>query len=335
MKQSLFFIGAGQHATRNIFPAAQIAGAFIAGVSTRHLETAQKAVDRFGGTGIAYDNYQAMLENLACHNVVVVAQAEDAFRIVKDCLTHGKNVFTDKPLGLSVAQAQEVAALAKENDALLMVGYMKRHAPCYQKLYDIIQKGDLGAVHSFRAVFAIDGSAWCQSKEQFAYAVTIHFLDLISHLFGEVLEIQGMETHEHNGGFSQVLSLRCEKDVVGSVAFENRFAWNREYESLDVTFSDGFVRAEDLQRVTVHKAHDLSPVPWQDLAFHDQVFLPFAGPSSGVERDLYLRGFVGEMAHFLHCCEQKTHPTPNGEDNVSTTMVCARMLETLKRKGEK
>lgn len=47
--------------------------------------------------------------------------------IARDCLAAGKHVFMEKPMAISVAQAQRLLEAAHSSGARLMVGYMKRY----------------------------------------------------------------------------------------------------------------------------------------------------------------------------------------------------------------
>jgi predicted dehydrogenase len=47
--------------------------------------------------------------------------------IARECLSAGKHVFMEKPMAISVAQAERILAAARETGARLMVGYMKRY----------------------------------------------------------------------------------------------------------------------------------------------------------------------------------------------------------------
>lgn len=53
MESKLCFVGAGFHASTNIYPAAVEAGAYIQAVATRHLEHSQATLLRFGSSGQA------------------------------------------------------------------------------------------------------------------------------------------------------------------------------------------------------------------------------------------------------------------------------------------
>ena len=47
--------------------------------------------------------------------------------IAKDLLLSGKHVFMEKPMAVSVEQAQKMVDASKESGKKLMVGYMKRY----------------------------------------------------------------------------------------------------------------------------------------------------------------------------------------------------------------
>ena len=75
-KAKLCFIGAGFHASTNIYPSVIEAGAEIKAISTRSMERSKAALQRFGSSGTPYDDYKKMLKQEKCDGVVVVAQPE-------------------------------------------------------------------------------------------------------------------------------------------------------------------------------------------------------------------------------------------------------------------
>src|SRR3954471_14266375 len=50
----------------------------------------------------------------------------------------GLHVFTEKPMCLSVAEAEAMVAAAAEADVRLMVGTMKRYDPAYERLAELL-----------------------------------------------------------------------------------------------------------------------------------------------------------------------------------------------------
>lgn len=81
--------------------------------------------------------------------------------IARDCLLAGKHVFMEKPMAVSVAQAEAILAASHQTGARLMIAYMKRHDPGNALARDVIRawraSGEVGRptyvrLHDFGAV---------------------------------------------------------------------------------------------------------------------------------------------------------------------------------------
>lgn len=327
-KINLCFIGAGFHASTNIYPSAIEAGINIKAIATRNMNNSRKAMLKFGSQGNAYDDYKKMLNSEKCHGVVVVAQPKDQYLIALECIKSGKNVFVDKPLGWNQEEARIIQKTAKENNTLVMVGFMKRYAPCYKKIKEIIESKELGEPRSFAVNFSVDGTKFCKNEEDFIKLAAIHIVDLVRFLFGEVVQVSGFNNNIDEN-INQCFSLKFESGVVGNVYFSSMTAWSRESENMTVTFDDGFVQAEEINKVIIHRSKKNNEISYASHTEEDIVFTPSATPMSGAYRDLYLRGFVGEFKHFAYCLHHGQEPISNGEENISTMILCDKILKTL------
>ena len=91
-------------------------------------------------------------------------QAEDVFRsnfdggviatpvrthnlLAKEALLHGKHVLVEKPLTANVAEAEELAELAREHQLTLMVGHTFEYSPAVNEIRKLVQSGDLGKIY--------------------------------------------------------------------------------------------------------------------------------------------------------------------------------------------
>lgn len=325
---AICIIGAGFHATTNIYPSLLEAGACIQAIATRDVNRSQETLRRFGSKGVAYDNHLTMLKNEPCDGVIVVAQPQDQAQLVIDCINAGKHVFVEKPLGMNKQEAQAIADAADEAGVLVMVGFMKRYAPIYDSLRTLMEKEELGTAKSFEVRFAVDSTPFCENNEQYLQFAAIHMIDLVRYLFGEVTNVKGFHNSE-GAHISQCLTVQCHNGIVGSLYFSGMTAWSRESEKVQVTFNNGFAESEELNTLRTHQSQSFTDLPWKSLEEMDTVFTPSASPMSGTMRDLYLRGFVGEMKHFLACCEQNKTPLSNARDNVHTMALCEAILREL------
>lgn len=314
-------IGAGVQTRNNILPSLLLCGAQIESITTRSVEHSKQASDMYGLHARSYADIDEMLKKEAGDKVVIVMQAKDAVPAVLKCLQAGKQVFVEKPCGMNLAEAEQVYEASKKSGKGVSVGFMKRFAPVYCRLKETIVSNSLGPVRSFHVSFCVDASRFCQNDADYVYYVAIHMLDLIRFLFGEVSHVQAVK-NEEGSGCSYAATLQMDSGAVGTVSFENRTAWTRESESVSVTMENGFAVTRELNQLTIHHSRSID-APWQTLSENDQVFTDCFNPASGTTKDLWLRGFAGEMKSF---CENGAAVT---EDNVHTTKLCEDFLKAL------
>lgn len=107
-------------------------------------------------------------------------------------LAAGKHVFCEKPLALTVAQADEMIALAKSRGLLVVANLMQRYNPLYDKVKALIQSKALGAVlHGYFENYASDENLgpghWFWNRELSGGIFIehgVHFFDMTEGWFG-------------------------------------------------------------------------------------------------------------------------------------------------------
>ncbi len=321
------FIGTGKHARANLYPTLKLLGQPIACVCSRHLERAE-AVAKEVQAGKAYDDYMRMVSNEKL-DAVFVSTGPGHARIVEDCLRSNLHVFVEKPLGVNPAEAASVVEAARVSGKIVMVGFMKRYAPAYAKLKQVIQnEGSFGEILSLQGMFAIGPRE--HGDENYLVNTGIHYLDLVRYLFGEVSQVFAL-SHTQNVLIDQSIGFRFEDGRIGSLFFGGLPSWRRHYEEITVTGEKGFARVENIEKLTVHTSADLpGPEPqWQNVSEEDQVFNPTHTSSSGGWQDYYLSGYVGEIARFFECIRTNSQPDCNAEDNVKTMELCEKIIHHL------
>lgn len=89
-------------------------------------ELGRRVQARFGIPRL-YRDHQALLADPEVEAIAVSADFMVQGEIARDALEAGKHVFMEKPMAVSLAQADRMLAAAKESGKQLMVGYMKRY----------------------------------------------------------------------------------------------------------------------------------------------------------------------------------------------------------------
>jgi predicted dehydrogenase len=77
-------------------------------------------------------DYRELLRQVTAVSVAVPTTAH--FAVVKDCLEAGCHVLVEKPLAVTVAEADELVRLARERETLLMVGHLERFNSAMEEL---------------------------------------------------------------------------------------------------------------------------------------------------------------------------------------------------------
>ncbi len=106
-------------------------------------------------------------------------------------LRAGKHVLCEKPMALNTAQAQEMEKAAKENDKLLMIGFVRRFGNDCAVLKDFIDNGSFGEIYYAKAQYLRRKGCpggWFGDKSRSGGGplidLGVHVIDLCRYLMG-------------------------------------------------------------------------------------------------------------------------------------------------------
>ena len=126
-KINLGIVGAGFIAQQCHLPAfKEQNNCNIFGVADLHRDLASRVANMYEIPNI-YSSHKDLLLNGEIDAVVVTLPRAYTYGVVRDCLLAGKHVLTEKPLSLNFENAKKLKSLAKKQNLLLQVGYMKRN----------------------------------------------------------------------------------------------------------------------------------------------------------------------------------------------------------------
>ena len=133
--------------------------------------------------------------------VTVAVRVPHHHAIVMPLLEAGKHVYCEWPLGATVEEAEEMAAAARANGVVAVVGLQGRHDPALNHVRRLVRDGILGDVLSLNVTMIGGGAlahrsseAWMADDANGANTMTIvagHTLDQIEYAFGDLTEISG------------------------------------------------------------------------------------------------------------------------------------------------
>ncbi|MFC5652792.1 Gfo/Idh/MocA family protein [Paenibacillus solisilvae] len=159
-------------------------------------ERAQKYADQYGAK--AYANYEEMLAELKPDAVSVCTPNYLHATVAIAAANAGAHVLVEKPMASTDEEAAAMIEAASKNGVYLMVGHNQRLMPPHVKAKEILAKGELGKVLTFRTSFghpgpegwSIDGrGSWFFRKEEAVMGAMgdlgVHKSDLIRYLLND------------------------------------------------------------------------------------------------------------------------------------------------------
>jgi predicted dehydrogenase len=114
----------------------------IAEINSARLAEVQ---EKTGATS-ATANYQDLLKNDEIQAIIISATPEVThYPFARECLQSGKHLFLEKPLALTLTQADELVALSKANNLKFTIGYSQRFNPKFAYVKQCLDDGTLGS----------------------------------------------------------------------------------------------------------------------------------------------------------------------------------------------
>jgi predicted dehydrogenase len=148
--------------TEKVIPAMQ-QGTYseIVGIASRDLAVAQTVAAELG-IPKAYGSYEEMLADPEIEAIYNPLPNHLHVSWSIKALEAGKHVLCEKPIGMNVAEAEELAAAGKRHPQLkLMEAFMYRHHPQWRKAKELVTAGKIGKLRTIQSFFSFyndDGS---------------------------------------------------------------------------------------------------------------------------------------------------------------------------------
>jgi predicted dehydrogenase len=175
----------------------------LTAVCTSRPESAEEARKAFGAK-LAFHDFREMVKSPEIDAVAVVVRVPLHYEPTKAAIEAGKHVFTEWPLGLTTAEAEELAALAKAKGVQTAVGLQSRVSPALIYVKELIDEGYVGEVLSCHVTTMRDGTlerhssrTWNLDISQGANTLTIangHVIDALRFVLGDFKRVSCMVT---------------------------------------------------------------------------------------------------------------------------------------------
>lgn len=145
-----------------------------------------------------YTDYEEFLNDENIDVVTIASISGYHAKQAIDCLNHNKHVLIEKPMALSIEDADEIIKLGKEKNKKICVSHQNRFRPAIQRLRRAVEEGRFGKlIHgSARTLWARDDNYYKEAPWRGTKALDggtlmnqcIHNIDLLQWMMGGEIE---------------------------------------------------------------------------------------------------------------------------------------------------
>jgi len=218
------FLGAGNYATAVLIKAFREAGATLRTVASSGGVTGLHAGRKFGFERTTTDS-ASLFADAGTDAVVITTRHDSHAGFVLQAIEAGKHVFVEKPLCLTMDEADriEAALAAAPRPITLMVGFNRRFAPQVQRMHALLRgaSGPKSFVMTVNAG-AIPADHWTQDAEQGGGRIVgegCHFIDLLRFLAGAPIESFSRDTMASPTADTTSFTMRFADGSIGTVHY--------------------------------------------------------------------------------------------------------------------
>lgn len=136
----------------------------IVGIVTRSPESRGKLNEELGGGYAEFGDFAAALAETKPDVVSISTYPDTHAAFALAAFEAGADVFIEKPLAESVAEAEKIVAKAKELGRKLVIGYILRHHPSWIKFIEVAQTLGKPLVMRMNLNQQSSGDAWVTHK---------------------------------------------------------------------------------------------------------------------------------------------------------------------------
>lgn len=298
----------------------------LAGVCDVNEERAREMAGTYGADFYTSD-YAALLRREDV-DVITLCVPHDLHRdMAVAAAKAGKHVLVEKPLAMTLAQADDIIAAAKENNVKLMTGHNMRYLGQHAAAKALIDQDVIGKPYLLTAtvhVYSHTGGFRTILKHMGGGTLIdsgVHRFDLIRWIMGDVKRVYGKTgrflNFQMEGEDTAVVVLEFESGAIGTFSCSWVAKAYQHEETLQVFGPKGSVMATYYAQ-TLEVRSDTPPENWQE---HSKFVYSISQADS----------MRMELADFARAIQNDTTPPITGEDgrkSLELTLATYRASET-------
>jgi UDP-2-acetamido-3-amino-2,3-dideoxy-glucuronate N-acetyltransferase len=272
------------------------------------------------------DNLDDLLRNDQIQGVALATPAETHAELAIQAMQAGKDVFVEKPMAMTLEDAEKMKKVAEGTDRILMVGHLLEYHPAVLKLREMIASGQLGKINYIYSNRLNFGKV--RTEENALWSFAPHDVAVILRLMGQApAEVSSCGGSYLTDGIADttISNLRFNDDSRAHifVSWLHPFKEQRLVVVGDkkmAIFNDVAPFGEKLQLYPQNVDFDGS-IP--TLKKEDAEFVDHANTEPLRE----------ECNHFLDCIQSRNQPLTNAQSGIDVLQVLHACQQSIEQNG--
>ena len=261
-------------------------------------------------------SYADLLTRADITAVTIATPAATHHRIAKDFLLAGKDVFVEKPMTLTAAEAEDLVETAEQHGRILMAGHLLLYKPAVQFIRDYLAAGSLGTVFTLHQERMKLGKA--RAVENALWSLGVHDVAALLFIAGEAPVKVTFSGHRGlQGGVEDDTYLHM-TFADGRIAhLHNSWLWPEDRRGLKVIGERGMLAYDEkVETVTLVKKRVDEKLNNVDEGSE----ILFEAPGD-------FQALTVEMQHFMDCVRLRQTPRSCGRNGLEVVRVLEKAGE--------
>lgn len=278
------------------------------------------------------NRFDDLLHDPEIDAVVIATPVRFHYEMAKASLNAGKHTFIEKPMARTVAEGEELVALAERQGLVLMVGHTFLFSPAVRRMKEVIDSGDIGEVQYISARRLNLGLF--QKDINVAWDLAPHDISIILHLLDEQPLSVSCQGNSHvTRGIEDVTMMYLNFRKNRCAFIQNSWLDPKKVRQMTVVGSRRMIVYDDtepLEKLKIYDARVEVPPHYDSFAeftysyHYGDAYVPY------IKQDEPLKL---ECQHFLECIHEGGTPMTSGRHGLEVVRILEASGISLKQHG--
>lgn len=229
----------------------------IKGICTQRKKSAEKCEEKYRPEFTTTD-YKKILKDPEIETVFIYTRHNSHAKFTIEALKAGKNVFVEKPMGLTIEECKNVYNTVKETNKLFIIGFNRRYSPLIKIAKELLKERNNPIIINYRIASSfLPGSHWIFDPNIGGGPIIgefCHFTDLVLHLMNskpiELIAKGGSLSHKALDSFdSCMVMIRFKNNSIANLIYTDLNGPDMSKERIEVFSGDSSIIIDNFKEM--------------------------------------------------------------------------------------